>query len=179
MAGEPVQSPETLLVAVATGNREAFGTLYANVAPGLFSICLRMLRSREQAEDCLQDAFFRIWQKSHLFDPNKGAAFAWMSTVVRRCALDRIARSGRTKGDQTLDEVDEKFLALDEGTNKEAAMSLRHVLQQLDERARRTILLAYHFGLTYEEIAMRENVPVGTIKSRVSRGLAQLKELMG
>ncbi len=166
---------EALLEAVAGGDRLAFRKLYSMTSPRLFAICLRMLKTRDAAEDCLQDAFFRIWQKAHLFDRNKGAAMAWMTTVTRRCSLDRIGQ--RQLVSTSLEELDESLLRI-ECHGDADALSLRQCLRQLDDKATRPILMAFHYGLTYEEIAQREGVPVGTIKSRISRGLDQLKELM-
>ena len=172
---QPVEA-EALLEAVANGDRPAFRQLYSLAAPRLFAVCLRMLKARDAAEDCLQDAFFRIWQKAHLFDRAKGAAMAWMTTVTRRCCLDRL--SERKLVSASIEELNENFLRI-EGHGDSDAMTVQQCLKRLDDKASRPILLAFHYGLSYEEIAAREGVPVGTIKSRISRGLAQLKELMG
>jgi Sigma-70 region 2 len=63
-----------LLAKVALGDRTAFRSLYGHAGPKLFAICLRMMRNRDEAEDAMQETFVRIWERSHLYDPGKGAA---------------------------------------------------------------------------------------------------------
>ena len=81
---------DQLVVATATGDRAAFAELYRRAGPKLFGITRRLMRRHELAEDVLQEAFVRIWQKAYLFDPGRGEAMAWLVTLVRRCALDRL-----------------------------------------------------------------------------------------
>ena len=85
------RTAESLLAAVGSGNREAFRSLYQLAAPRLYAICLRMSRSREVADDCLQDVFFRVWQKAHTFDPaNNG--YGWLVRASLRTLADHHAR---------------------------------------------------------------------------------------
>ncbi len=88
---EPNKELCCLLEAVASGDRSAFRALYDKSGPILFAICMRLMRDRELAQDALQEAMTRIWQKAHLFDASKGNAIAWMAVVTRNCALSRIA----------------------------------------------------------------------------------------
>ncbi len=177
---ERLETNEDLLVAVAGGNRESFRQLYDATSPTLFPICLRMLRDREAAKEAFQDAFFRIWQKAYLYDPAKGSALAWMVTVTRRCVLDRLAQS---RGDMvSFDEIDETLIAEASarlGTASIEGVGLKRCLDQLDEKHSRAILMAYVYGLTHEELAAKLNVPLGTAKSWVTRGLARLQDCMG
>ncbi len=175
---EPVQVHE-LLIRVADGDRLAFRTLYAKAGPKLFAICLRMMRSRDQAEDVFQEAFVKIWERSWQFDHSKGDGMAWAATVTRHCALDRLRRSPR------------QHVAIDEAVTAEidlgqpslqpdhaASSDLHHCLAQLRDEYRNAVVLAYVNGLTHEELSERMGRPLGTIKSWVKRGLEQLKDCM-
>ncbi len=169
---------EDLLVAVAGGDRAAFRELYDEAAPLLFSISLRMLRDRDAAKEALQDIFFRIWQKAYLFDPAKGAALAWMTTLARRSLLDRIAATKRNL--VSLDEAEEELVSNAASTLSGSIerVGLRRCLERLDAKYRRAILMAYVYGLTHEELSETLQVPLGTAKSWVTRGLAQLQSCM-
>src|SRR5271170_7278716 len=79
-----------LLVAIATGDRIAFRALHDRVGPILLRVCARLTRDHELACEALQEAMVRIWQKSHLFDPAKGAALGWMVAVTRNCMFNMI-----------------------------------------------------------------------------------------
>lgn len=171
---------EDLLIAVASGDRAAFRNLYDAAAPLLFSICLRMLRDRDAARDALQEVFFRIWQKAYLYDQAKGSALAWMTTITRRSVLDRLAATRRPM--LSLDEIDEALVsqapsALGRGSVE--AVNLRRCLEQLNKKFSRAILMAYFYGLTHEELSTTLGVPLGTAKSWVNRGVAQLQRCMG
>jgi RNA polymerase sigma-70 factor (ECF subfamily) len=171
---------ELLLIAVASGDSSAFDQLYLASSPRLFPICLKLLRDRDRASEVLQEAFVRIWQKAKLFDASKGDALAWMATLTRRCALDRLSEAKRDGA--VFQDVDEEVIA---STVAEIAVgppdtaALRSCLQKLDQKHSRALLLVYCFGLTHEELAANLSVPLGTAKSWVNRGMTDLRKCMG
>lgn len=174
------QSPEQILVAVANGDRTAFRDLYEVTSPALFPVCLRILRDRDLAMETFQDAFFRIWQKAHLYDPAKGSALAWMVTVTRRCALDRLAKSNRNM--VPLEDLEEGLLVSVTsglGAGSVESVALKKCLERLEDKYAQAVLMAYCFGLTHHELAAKLSVPLGTAKSWVTRGLSQLQDCMG
>jgi RNA polymerase sigma-70 factor (ECF subfamily) len=178
------QNPEDdlgqVLRSVAKGDRAAFRGLYERAGPILFGICGRILRDRNAAEDAFQEAMLRIWQKSYLYDPAKGAAMNWMVTVVRRVALDRLP--GRRPAPMSL--TDESVAALVEALSRQAphdpalAPDLRRCLGLLEQNHRQSVLLAYYYGLSYEELAEHSSVPVGTIKTWIHRAVEKLQRCL-
>jgi RNA polymerase sigma-70 factor (ECF subfamily) len=165
-----------VLRSVATGDRAAFRVLYEQAGPTLFAICSRMLRDRAAAEDAFQEAMLRVWQKSHLYDPAKGSAMGWLVTVVRRVVLDRLA--ARRTGTVSL--TDESVAALIETLAKSPqdaglAPDLRKCLGLLEQNNRQSVLLAYYYGLSYEELAEHSAVPVGIIKTWIHRAVEKLQ----
>lgn len=178
-AARDADEAEDLLAAVGLGDREAFRRLYETSAATLFPICLRILRNRDAAADALQDAFFRIWQKAYLYDRAKGTAFAWMAMVTRRCTLDRLSPKDRAL--LPIEDVSEETLNAALGVDQAPAVGgvLSRCLKLLDPKFRDPILMAYYYGLTHEELAEKIGSPLGTVKSWINRGLAQLKECMG
>lgn len=169
------ESLSDLLVQVGQGDREAFALLYDASAPRLFGLCLRLMRGHDRAQDVLQDAYIRIWQKAHLFDPKRGTAMTWLITVTRRCALDRLRQHDLTSGAEPLDAAETPDLA---GADAFSApdYDLRRCLSELQVREREVITLAFVYGMSHSELSSSVALPLGTIKSRIRRGLRQLKE---
>jgi RNA polymerase sigma-70 factor, ECF subfamily len=168
-----------LIARIANGDRAAFRSIYASAGPKLFAIALRMLRQREEAEEVLQEAFVRIWERSHQFDPAKGAGSAWLATIARHCALDRLRKPGRnavTFDEAVVGEIDAHVARLQAGDGE--ALDLKRCLVAMRRDYRDAVVLAYVHGMTHEELASQLGKPVGTIKSWVRRGLDQLKDCM-
>jgi len=168
------------LAAIARGERAALRDLYAAEASRLFGVCLRILRDRAAAADATQDAFLRIWDRADRFDPARGAARAWLAAIARHVALDLARARGRELpsddpelGDALVD--DDPVAALDATAD---AARLRACLEVLEEKNRRSILLAFVDGLSHAQIAARLETPLGTVKAWIRRGLASLKECL-
>ena len=168
-----------VLRSVAKGDRAAFRLLYEQAGPTLFGICSRISRDRNAAEDAFQEAMLRIWQKSYLYDPAKGGAMNWMVTVVRRVALDRLP--ARRAWPVSL--TDESVAALVEALSHQAPRDpnladLRRCLGLLEQNYRQSVLLAYYYGLSYEELAEHSAVPVETIKTWIHRAVEKLQRCL-
>lgn len=173
-----------LLQQVADGDRRAFAELYRATSPRLFAIAIRMLRSADLAEDVLQEAYVLIWRKAYRYQPERGAATAWLSAIVRNCAIDLLRARAKAPvvaedveaeaEPDPIEVVDADRLWMSIRTNDR----LRLCLAKLPEEQRRCILLAYYYGKSHEEIAVAVCSPLGTVKSWVRRGLLKLKDCM-
>lgn len=172
-----LSSPNVLLEAVARGSELALKRLYALESRRLYGIALRIVRRPEVAADVLQDSFVQIWQNAGSFVPERGAAAAWLTGIVRFRALDAVRKHGREilSGDPTLGEAAVEPEALSRLDADADATALRHCLEALEANQRRSIILAFVDGLSHSEIATRISAPLGTVKSWVRRGLAALK----
>jgi RNA polymerase sigma-70 factor (ECF subfamily) len=166
-----------LLSSVAKGDRAAFRLVYEQAGPALFGICSRMLRDRPAAEDAFQEAMLRVWQKSHLYDPAKGGALNWMATVVRRVVLDRLPVRRPVPVSLTDDSVAAAIDALSRQAPNDPGLTpdLRKCLGLLEQNYRESVLLAYYYGLSYEELAEHSSVPVGTVKTWIHRAVEKLQ----
>ena len=167
-----------LLERVAEGDKPALKSLYNLISERLFAVLLRMVSRREIAEDLLQDVFVTVWRKASQFDVRRGNAEAWLFSMTRRKAIDRLRVSHReTLGrDDDIASVEPHSDDYGAWHNTEAHMSVRACLKTLRPDVHRALQLCYTYGLTHEELAEEMQVPVGTAKSWVRRGLAQLKE---
>lgn len=166
-----------LLARIANGDRQAFRGLYTQTSARLFAVCLRILRNREEAEEVLQEAYVKIWERSYQYDPARGAMLPWLATIVRNCAIDRLRQPGRDMvplDDDTAADIDSTVAALDSVTDAD----LKRCLANLRADYRRALVLAYVSGLTHDELAAALKRPVGTIKSWIRRGGEALKDCM-
>lgn len=170
---------EQLLQRIARGDRAAFSALYAQTSAKLFGIALRITRSREAAEDVLQESFVAVWDRTSDYDPARGSAIGWMITIVRHCAIDQLRRrAARPEGRGAPEEALANLAAPGGADSRAELRSLQRCLDELDAEPRRAVLLAYCYGLTREELARRLAVPVGTVKSWLRRSLERLQKCL-
>jgi len=167
-----------LIGACGDGDRAAFRQLYELSSRFVFGIVIAVLRDQESAAEIAQEVYVSIWQRAESFDAKKGNPLAWMAAIARNRAIDRL-RADRARGFVTVtDELPE--LASNDmpaGLMVEA-MALRRALDDLRPEFRQALLLSYFQGYTHTELAGALDVPVGTAKSWVRRGLAALKEAL-
>ena len=166
------------LTAIAAGDRAAMHRLYTATVPLLYGICLKVVRNREGAEDVLQEVYIKVWNRAAGFDPDKGSPMAWLSLIARNAAIDRVRARARRKsaGDGALATVeDDGELAETRLVRESEAEMLSGHLTDLDEPERSYIYDAYMGGLSYSQVAEKTGVPLGTVKTRIRRGLAKLR----
>ena len=158
------------------------GELYDRYAPVAMATALRVVADREQAEDLVHDTFVAVWHKIDRFDPMRGSLRAWLLTIVRNRAIDRLRG---TRPSMVIEVADEQSL-LRTGANptweaaiaRRSAAELRLALDGLPTEQRQAIELAYFGGYTYREIAILTNVPLGTANGRLRLALAKLRDAL-
>lgn len=176
MASEP--DIAALLERTARADRAAFERLYAATSAKLFGILLRMLHRRDLAEEALQDAFLKIWQRAGDFAPERGAAMTWMVSIARNRALDllRRKREESIEDEPAAQETPDPMPSpLDIAADNSELRRLLVCLDRLEPKQRECILLAYYNGFTHEEMAARIGSPLGTIKSWIRRGMLAVR----
>jgi RNA polymerase sigma-70 factor (ECF subfamily) len=180
----PAPDDAALLQAVARRDEAAFSALYDRLARPVFSMIVRIVRSRAEAEEVLQESFWQVWQRAPDYRPELGSAFCWVVTVARRKAIDRLRANSRhlqriedAQGARTDDEFASPQ-ALETLAAGERTDAVRAALGRLGGDERRAIALAFFDGLTHEEIATALRAPVGTVKARIRRGLLKLKPVL-
>lgn len=171
---------DTLLQAVARGDREALRAVYVRQSTRLFGVAMAVLRDRTAAADVLQDAFLRVWQRAGQFDATRGDASAWLGSVVRHAALDAARKRGREmlSDDPDLGDTPVAAVALDMLEANEENARLRACLDRLSPANRESVVLAFVQGLSHPEISVKLDQPLGTVKSWIRRGLLSLRECL-
>jgi RNA polymerase sigma-70 factor, ECF subfamily len=157
----------------------ALAELYDRHAPFVLGVALKIVRDQHDAEDVVHDAFVAVAERAHQFKPDRGSVIAWLVTTVRNLALDRARR--RTRRAQITDD-ELRHEPGEASTDPEALawigqrrVAVLAALDRIPPAQRRTLEIAFFEGLSYPEIAEREGVAVGTIKSRAARALAALR----
>lgn len=168
---------EDLIRAVAGGDRAAFASLYDRTSAKLYGICLRLLRDEAEAQDVLQDAYVSVWNKAEHYDSAKASPITWLAVLARNKAIDRLRqrRIGSDDLDAAANVEDDSPSAFTVVERQQDAARLAGCLDELEDRARAMIRAAFLDGATYPELAEREGVPLGTMKSWIRRGLQRLR----
>lgn len=176
----PVSDTE-LLHAIARGDERALGQLYDRYRLILFGLLIRILHSREEAEDVLQEVFLQVWKRAADFDEERGRAFTWLVTLARSRAIDRLRSLGsreRATAGAARETPNAVSDAESDAIRSEQSVIVRRALAELPEEQKKTLLLAYFEGLTQSEIAARLGAPLGTVKTRMRSGMIKLREAL-
>jgi RNA polymerase sigma-70 factor (ECF subfamily) len=183
-AAESQADDVSCLRRIASGDQGGAAALYDRHARPLYSLILRIVGEETEAEDVLQDVFAQAFRQASRYDASRGAVAAWLLTMARSRAIDRLrarrARvEARTREVQALDEMadvrpDAASVMLDE----EQSRLVRQALGDLPLLQRIAIELAYYEGLSHTEIAERLEQPLGTVKTRIRQGLLKLRDVL-
>ena len=169
-----------LLTRIARGERAALKALYQAQSVRLFGVAMAILRDRDAAADALHDGFIKIVRNAAQFDPARGEAEAWLGAIIRHAALDIARRRGREipTDDVALGDTPVDAAQLDTLAGVEDTARLRDCLAQLPEKNRQGIVLAFVHGLSHPQVAARLELPLGTVKAWIRRGLLALRECL-
>jgi len=175
----------TYLARAGLGDRVAFSALYQASSAKLFGLCLRILKDGALAEEALQEIFVKIWHKAASYDASRGTALAWLVTVARNHAIDRLrqlrAAEARQAGEAG-SEVD-RLASADPGpaeqlARKQGRAQIELCLDELDSARAEAVRLAYFEGHDYAELAARFAVPLNTMRTWLRRSLLALRECL-
>ncbi|WP_163996406.1 sigma-70 family RNA polymerase sigma factor [Pyxidicoccus caerfyrddinensis] len=182
-ASDPA-ADRALLQQVALGSGAAMREVYARCSSRAFAVTLRLLPSRADAEEVLQETFLDVWRRAREFDPARGGLETWVTTIARTRAIDRLRSMGtatRVAEGATHEPppVSATPPAPDEasalGQNRKRVLA---ALKQLPAEQREVVELAYFEGLSQREIAERTGDPLGTVKTRARLALEKLGDLL-
>ena len=169
-----------LLDGIGRGEAAMLAQLYDLTSPKLFGLILRIQRDRSLAEDVLQDVYLRVWQAAGSYAPDAGRPLPWLGAIARNRAIDSVRRKGAAEVQgPALDDGEDWVARLIDPHDDAAAFldrdALAACLGRLDPAHRDCVVLAYCEGFSREELALRFERPVNTIKTWLHRALAALK----
>ncbi|MBL3599153.1 MAG: sigma-70 family RNA polymerase sigma factor [gamma proteobacterium endosymbiont of Lamellibrachia anaximandri] len=173
---------KALLAACTLKDRRAFAQLYEMTSAKLYGVILRILIRDTWAQDCLQEAYIKIWNSADSYRPYLAAPTTWMATIARNQALDLLRRRRRevqmAEPEKLFEASDSKTMPLERLQQSDEGRRLNDCLEQIKSQQRQVIALAYFKGLTHEELASQTGTPLGTVKTWIRRGLEQLKRCL-
>lgn len=174
---DAAENLRALMRATSDGDLQAFEELYGRTSSKLYGICLRLLGDEAEAQDVLQDTYVRVWQKSATFDADRASPITWLAVVARNKAIDRLRQRVPVEEDVAAAEnlPDGGPSAIDVIEHQQDVERLAGCLDELEERTRDMIRAAFLDGATYPQLAERQGVPLGTMKSWIRRGLQRLR----
>ena len=176
------QEIAALIGRAAAGDQHAVSELYDATSRMVYGLVLRILGDEATAEEVLLDVYMQVWRQASAYDAGRGGPLAWLATIARSRAIDRL-RAGRQESQRarSLETVSQQSTGED---LEEAAYvtELRGVVRQalgaISAEQREALELAYYGGLSHSEIAERLGQPLGTIKTRIRLGMMKLRELL-
>jgi RNA polymerase sigma-70 factor (ECF subfamily) len=173
----------TLLARVVKGDQQAFSQLYDHSSTLLFTLAVRILGNPEEAAELLQDVYLEVWRKVSRYDVGRGTPVAWLVTLTKSRAIDRLrARAARGYRATSSLEAGTAAQVADLGpspfetqADQELRIAVGAAVAGLPQAQQQAIELAYYEGLSHAEIATRLNQPLGTVKTRIKLGMSKLR----
>jgi len=175
-------SDEALAAQVAQRNKAAFSVLYDRYSRAVYAMAAHMLGPAE-AEEVVQEAFIRLWNKAYQFDAARGSFAAWFMTIVRNHLKDVLKRHSKQAQLLSAEEInhllaetaDPYINVEEESWRRERDEAMLRALQSLPEEQRLALILAYFSGFSQSAIAEELEWPLGTVKKRIRLGLQKLR----
>ncbi|HEY2031489.1 MAG TPA: sigma-70 family RNA polymerase sigma factor [Myxococcales bacterium] len=159
---------------------KSFQSMHGSHAQRIVVIAQRVLGSHDDAEDVSQDVLLDVWRRGDDFDPERGSVSAWVSSIARHRAIDRLRQRERDKS--LAEDAARDALTTTNAPGVEPNCdrgSIRRAMAALPAPLCQALELAYFEGLTHREIATRTCTPLGTVKTRLRMALARLQEALG
>ena len=182
----PVTADPTLAIhlirQVANQDRDAFSQLYDRFSTLVFTLAMRMLKARSDAEDLLQEVFVQVWRQAQNYNAERGSPEAWIINIARSRAIDKIRSIRRMEKSFVLTDDPARAESSENvetaAASSEAKLAMNSALANLPEAQRKVLEMAYFDGLTQTEIAARLKEPLGTVKTRMRSGIQRLREIV-
>lgn len=171
----PQQRDEQLISRMCGGDREAFAALYDRHAARTLGYLAGITGTRAEAEDVLQETFWQVWNRAATYDPSRGSPLAWILRIARSRAIDLMRRRTVPSLEASTDIPAAQDVA-DAAEREELMQSAHRALDGLAAEERDAIRLVFYRGLTHVQVAARTGTPLGTVKTRIRRGMQRLRE---
>jgi len=178
---ETMSTTPSLLERIANGDRAAVGLCIKKYSGLVWSLARRFIRNEADAEEAVQDVFMELWSNAKRFDANKAAEPTWISLVARRRLIDRARKEQRQPDRVPLADV-EQAMSRDGQSAIEAIVETQRVLKLIDHmrpEQRQVLRMSAWLGMSHSAIAEQTNLPLGTVKSHLRRGLTLIRQQLG
>lgn len=178
----PASDPHAgLLPAIAARDEAALSELYSATSRRVYGLALKLVRDPATAEEITLTVFTEAWNQAATFDSARSSVLSWLLMMTRSRAIDALRRRQRREGHEESIDAALSYEARQPGPEEEAAQGerarqVRRALATLPLEQRTLIEAAYFYGLTHVEIAEAFDQPLGTVKTRIRRGMHALRD---
>ena len=159
---------------ICTRNERGLSLLYQNYSESLYGIAVRILNSHSFAEDAIQKSFLKIWNNIEQYDANKSTLFTWMARIVKNTAID-IRRLKSFQAEEKSETFDTNVHNSEKVFIDTDGIDTKRIIADLDEKYAFVLEHLYLKGYSQSELAKEFDIPIGTIKSRVKKGIQILR----
>ena len=172
----PNFTEEELIVALHSGNHQSFERLYYRFAQVLYGTLMSWVNDSHDAENLLQDAFVKAWTNRATYDPSKGRLFTWLYNITRNVCIDYYRSRQYKKGKASVLSEDISLMLNGKLVNQMPdTIGVRKLLDMLRDEEKQVVELMYFEGFTQKEIAKLMDMPLGTVKTRMSMAIKNLR----
>lgn len=180
MGATATYTESELVSLLKSRDNKAFSYLYDNYASALYTVICQIVGDLETGNDVMQDVFVNIWKRIDTYDASRGRLFTWMLNIARNASIDVVRSKSYQNSLKNLSIPDsgEREIGGAASTLNVDNIGFRKVVERLRKEHRVLIELAYFKGYTHEEIAEIEDIPLGTVKTRIRNALIQLREYL-
>lgn len=173
--------PMTPFLRFRAGETTAFDAVVAEYTGPAYATAVQVLRDTALAEEAVQDAFLRVWQRAHLFDPQKGAERSWILSIVRNQAIDALRKRARAR-ERSIEDTPAVYALRDPSDTWQAVLAgltgdrVRQALEELPAEQQDVVVRTYYQGKRAVDVARELGLPEGTVRSRLRLGLQKLRD---
>ena len=171
----------SLLERIVDGDRDAVALCIERYSPLVWSLARRFIPNRADAEEAVQDVFMELWSSAKKFDAGKASEATWVSLIARRRLIDRARRARSGPDPERLADVEHTLSKDGQATIEASAESERvlNIIATMNPEQRKVIRMSAWLGMTHAAIARETELPLGTVKSHLRRGLIRIREQLG
>ncbi|MTI41267.1 RNA polymerase sigma factor [Fulvivirga lutimaris] len=162
-------------------DKSALSYLYDNYSAAIYGAISRIINDEDVAEEVLQDAFMKYWDKIGSYDDSKGRLFTWMLNLARNLSIDKL-RSKEIKKTKKTDDISTNVYNVENENliyQNEESIGVKDLMKNLREEERKIVEMVYFKGYTQSEIADETGIPLGTVKTRLRMALKNLRSVLG
>ncbi len=170
-------SNQEIILLIKQGDVRGLQYLYDHYSPALFGVISRIVQSDHLSEEVLQDTFVKIWSNIDQYDSSKSRLFTWMYQIARNNAID-LVRSRQHSFEESKETLDVNLHSEKNVVRSDMTLDLEILINQLEDSHKNIVENIYIKGYTHQQTADQLNLPLGTVKSRLRKGLQQLRDFL-
>jgi RNA polymerase sigma-70 factor (ECF subfamily) len=178
----PEDDDATLMAELLRKSPPAADALYSRYAPRIYGLGLTLFKNTTDAEDLVQDTFLKVWRMGSRFDPGRGSLDVWILLIARSLAIDTLRRrtleAAKLRSESGLGTVSDEPSPERYAEHRDLIGRAREAMERLPSAQRSALELAYFGQRTSTQVAELEGIPVGTVKSRIRKGVATLRQTL-